>query len=586
MKAKDIMEPVNISLNPDSTMKDALLAYRSARLTGIPVINKDGMLIGMFTRHNLYDCLLQGISLDTSIEKYYLRDIMYFREDKTFNNFTELIRWLRNPRIGQTPVIDPNGRPSGTITQAYAVMHLLDHIEILYEELSNIFQQAPCGLVATDEWGIINLVSVYLNRLLPDVRVGEQIQELLPYLPFEEIINGVWTGPQKVKFLSSTFIVNGLPIIHAGKTQGAILILQDAAEIGAAKHYIKNEEHTQRVSLVQQLKNNNELSKLNGTKYTFESIIGRSASMEEIKKQALQAATSSSTVLIYGETGTGKELLAQAIHNASDRFKRPFVKVNCVAIPTELAEAELFGYEGGAFTGALRHGKPGKFELADGGTIFLDEIGDMPLPLQSKLLRVIQEKEIERVGGIRTKGIDVRILAATNKNLYQLKKEGRFRKDLYYRLKVLAITLPPLREHIEDIPFLLEYFLNRCNKESGKQIDGVANQVMEFLRTYQWPGNVRELENIIERAVIYCHRDSIQIADLGINSWEQDKEYNQDPGLALSIVAKEAEHETISKVLKITGGNKSKAAKLLGISRATLYDKLKNNQNLAAHHLK
>lgn len=579
MKAKDIMDPINVSLKPDSTMKDALLAYRSTRLTGIPVVNKDGMLIGMFTRHNLYDCLLQGTSLDTSIEKYYLRDITYFREDKTFNNLTELIRWLRNSRIGQTPVIDRNGRPSGTITQAYAVMHLLDHIEILYEELSNIFQQAPCGLVSTDEWGVINLVSVYLNRLLPDVRVGEQIQELLPYLPFEEIINGVWTGPQKVKFLSTTLIVNGLPIIHAGKTKGAILILQDAAEIETAKHYIKNEVNMQRVSLVNQLKHNNELFKLNGTKYTVECIIGKSTSMEEIKKQALQAATSSSTVLIYGESGTGKELLAQAIHNASDRFKRPFIKVNCAAIPAELAEAELFGYEGGAFTGALRHGKPGKFELADGGTIFLDEIGDMPLTLQSKLLRVIQEKEIERVGGIRTKEIDVRILAATNRNLYRLTKEERFRNDLYYRLKVLAITLPPLREHIEDIPFLLEYFLSKFNKESGKQIDGVTVEVIEFLNTYHWPGNIRELENIIERAVIYCNHDSIQIDDLGINSWEQNKKDDQNSGLALSEitkkVAKKIEQKTILKALKITGGNKSRAAKLLGISRATLYDKLK-----------
>jgi len=576
MKAKDIMEPISIALNPNSTMRDALLAYRSTRLTGIPVINEDGILIGMFTRHNLYDCLLQGTSLDTSIEKYYLRDITFFREDKAFNNLTELIRWLRNSRIGQTPVIDLDGRPSGTITQAYAVMHLLDHIEFLYEELSNIFQQAPCGLVSTDENGIVNLVSVYLNRVLPDVRVGEQIQDLLPYLPFDEIINGVWTGPHKVKYSATTLIVNGLPVIHDGKTKGAILILQDAAEIEAAKHYIKYEENTQRVSLVNQLKRDNELFKLNGTKYTIECMIGKSAGMQEIKKQAMQAAANSSTVLIYGESGTGKELLAQAIHNASDRFKRPFVKVNCVAIPTELAEAELFGYEGGAFTGALRHGKPGKFELADGGTIFLDEIGDMPLPVQSKLLRVIQEKEIERVGGVRTKKIDVRILAATNKNLYQLQKEGRFREDLYYRLKVLTITIPPLREHTGDIPFLLDYFLNRCRKESGKRIKGVTEEVKKFFNTYQWPGNIRELENLIERAVIYCHRDLIQIDDLGIDSWGQGENYTQGSGLALSEAAKEAEKETISKALKITGGNKSKAAKLLGISRATLYEKLRN----------
>lgn len=571
MKAKEIMVPVTVSLNPDSTVQDALLALRTTRLMSIPVVNRDGLLIGIFTRFNLYDCLLQGANLDTSIEKYYLRDVMYFREDKTFNNLTELILWLRNVRIGQTPVVDLNGRPSGIVTQAFAVNHLLDQIEILYEEMSNVFQQVPCGIVATDEWGTINLVSVYLNRLFPGVQVGVQIKEILPGLPFEEIVNGVWAGPQRLYCLSKVLIVNGLPIIHAGKTKGAILIMQDAAEIDSAKHYIKSEEVPQNFSSAIQLDRNDELFKLNGTKYTIECIVGKSTTIAEIKRQAMQAATSSSTVLISGESGTGKELLTQAIHNASDRFKRPFIKVNCAAIPAELAEAELFGYEGGAFTGALRHGKPGKFELADGSTIFLDEIGEMPLPLQSKLLRVIQEKEVERVGGIKTKKVDVRILAATNKNLYELTKEGKFRNDLFYRLKVLVLTLPPLREHVEDMPLLIDLFLSKFSKESGKQIDGVTDEVMEFLVKYHWPGNIRELENMLERAVIYCNNSLIQLNDLGIYSQDRNNNHDQGYGLALSEVAKEA----IIKALEITGGNKSRAAKILGISRAALYDKLK-----------
>lgn len=575
MRAKEIMVPVTVSLNPDSTVQDALLALRTTRLMSIPVVNRDGLLIGIFTRFNLYDCLLQGANLDTSIEQYYLRDVMYFREDKTFNNLTELILWLRNVRIGQTPVVDLNGRPSGVITQALALNHLLDQIEILYEEMSNVFQQVPCGIVATDEWGTINLVSVYLNRLFPGVQVGGQIKKLLPGLPFEEIVNGVWAGPQRLNYLSKVLIVNGLPIIHAGKTKGAILIMQDAAEIDSAKHYIKNEENPQNVSWAVQLERNDELFKLNGTKYSIECIIGKSTTISEIKRQAMQAATSSSTVLISGESGTGKELLAQAIHNASDRFKRPFIKVNCAAIPAELAEAELFGYEGGAFTGALRHGKPGKFELADGGTIFLDEIGEMPLSLQSKLLRVIQEKEVERVGGIKTKKVDVRILAATNKNLYKLTKEGQFRNDLFYRLKVLVLTLPPLREHVEDMPILIDFFLNKFSKESGKQIDGVTGEVMEFLINYHWPGNIRELENMFERAVIYCNNSLIQLDDLGIYSRDRNNNHDQGYGLALSEVAKEA----IIKALEITGGNKSRAAKILGISRAALYDKLREIKN-------
>ncbi|MHB8917652.1 MAG: sigma 54-interacting transcriptional regulator, partial [Desulfocucumaceae bacterium] len=337
MKAKDIMVPITVALNSESTVEDALLAFRSSRMMGIPVVNGDGLLIGIFTRFNLYDCLLQGANLNTSIDQYYLRDVIYFREDKTFNNVTELILWLRSVRIGQTPVVDLNGRPSGIITQALALNHLLDHIEILYEELSNVFQQVPCGIVATDERGTINLVSVYFNRLLPDVRVGMQIKKLLPGLPFEEIINGIWAGPQRLSYLSKILIVDGLPIIHAGRTKGAILILQDAAEIDAAKLYIKNEEAPKNVPYaIQKQRNNDELFKLNGTKYTIDSIIGKSTAMAEIKRQAMQAATSISTVLISGESGTGKEVLAQAIHNASDRFKRPFVKVNCAAIPAEL----------------------------------------------------------------------------------------------------------------------------------------------------------------------------------------------------------------------------------------------------------
>ncbi|AGL03267.1 transcriptional regulator containing PAS, AAA-type ATPase, and DNA-binding domains [Desulfoscipio gibsoniae DSM 7213] len=565
------MVPVKVSLSPDSTVKNALVIFRKTRLTGIPVVNKDGLLIGIFTRFNLYDCLLQGANLDTSIEDYYLRDVIYFRENKTFNNLTELILWLRNVRIGQTPVVDLSGRPSGVINQAYAVNHLLDHIEILYEELSNIFQQVPCGIVATDELGTINLVSVFLNRIFPDVKVGGHINDFIPNLPFEKIINGVWAGPQRINCLSKDLIVNGLPIIHTGKTKGAILIIQDAAEIDSAKYYNQNE-------LVPQVKMEryDELFKLNGTKYTIESIIGKSTVMADIKRRALQVATSSSTVLISGESGTGKELLAQAIHNASNRAKRSFIKVNCAAIPADIAEAELFGYEGGAFTGALRHGKPGKFELADGGTIFLDEIGDMPLSLQSKLLRVIQEKEVERIGGIKTKKVDVRILAATNRNLNNLVKEGKFRNDLYYRLKVLVITAPPLREHTEDIPLLLDYFISKFSKESGKKIKGVAEDVMKFLMNHRWPGNIRELENMVERAVIYCNNNIIELNDLEIYTKERKNKHELPHGLALSEVTKDA----IMKALEITGGNKSRAAKILGISRAALYDKLKEIKNL------
>ncbi|HUW65820.1 MAG TPA: sigma 54-interacting transcriptional regulator [Spirochaetia bacterium] len=571
MRAKEIMVPVTQTVSPASTVRDALNGFRSTRLMGIPVVDRDGLLTGMFTRINLYDCLLRGAGLNDSIEPYYLREVISLPEDKNFNTPSELTRWLRNVSIGQTPLVDAAGRPSGMLTQAYAVNYLLDHIELLYEELSNILQQAPCGILATDGEGVINLVSTYLQRILPAARLGERIKDVLPGIPFDEIVDGVWLGPRKVKHRSQVLLVNGLPIIQDREVKGVVLILQDAAEIDAVIKHPSDEDKQQELSFTVKARLiEDELYKLNGTKYTIENIIGNSPAIQEIKRKVLQIAQTPSTVLVTGESGTGKEIIVQAVHNASDRFKRPFVKINCAAIPLELAESELFGYEGGGFTGALRHGKPGKFEIADGGTLFLDEIGDMPLPLQGKLLRVIQEREVERVGGIKAKKIDVRIIAATNKDLYKLCKEEKFRKDLLYRLEVLVLNAPPLREHLEDVSPLVYYFVDKFHRKLNKRVVSVNPEVMDYINKYAWPGNVRELENMIHRAVIYAKTDSIQMEDLGIDS--RDFKYVREGGLALSDVAREA----IIRALEATNGNKSQAAKLLGISRATLYDKLRS----------
>lgn len=330
--------------------------------------------------------------------------------------------------------------------------------------------------------------------------------------------------------------------------------------------------------------NSNKLFKLNGTKYTIDCFIGQSKSITEIKSLALLATRISSTVLICGERGVGKELLAQSIHNADNRRQqRPFIKVDCAALPEEMAEAELYGYEVGAFAGAFNYGKPGIFELANGGTIFLDNVDKMPLSLQGRLLRFTQGKEIERLGGTRTEEIDVRIVAATNKDLWQLAKEGLFRKELYFRLKVLDITIPPLREHIQDIPCLLNYYLDIYNNKFNKQIKGLTMDALEFLNNYQWPGNIREFKNMIEKAVAVCQHAFITFNDLGINFWEQNKHSDHRFSLVIPETKnkplKETEVEAIFNALKITRGNKSKAAKLLGISRSTLYDRLKTSSS-------
>ncbi|MCG9967731.1 sigma 54-interacting transcriptional regulator [Pelotomaculum terephthalicicum JT] len=459
MLAKNLTVPTALFLNRNSTIHEAIQIFRKTKLGGIPIVDSSNHLIGIFTRSNLFDCLLKGVSTKDTLVDHFITDVLYFKENERFNNLSELNQWLLKARIGQTPVVDLDGKPIGFITSDYIIRFLVDHIKSF------------CQIKNT----------------------------------------------QQKSF-----------------------------------HQIKQEE----------------LYEINGTRYTIDSIIGKSKVMEELKRKALQAAKISATVLISGECGTGKELFAQAIHNASDRCIKPFININCAAIPAELAESELFGYEGGAFTGASKHGKPGKFELADKSTIFLDEIGDMPMQLQSKLLRIIQEKEVMRVGGLRAKKIDVRIIAATNQDLQKLYYDGKFRKDLYYRLKVVSLNIPPLRNHLEDIPTLVNYFVQTYGEANNKQIKEISKDATNFLQSSNWPGNIRELANVIERAVLFCKDNIIRLEDLENSIVES--------GLNICSL-NNLEKETILQVLKNTHGNKSKTAKLLGISRSTLYRKLEGN---------
>jgi len=302
--------------------------------------------------------------------------------------------------------------------------------------------------------------------------------------------------------------------------------------------------------------------------YCFPNIIGESEEIRKVFSLIEKVAESDSTVLILGESGTGKELIATTIHYQSKRKDKPLIKVNCAAMPDGLIESELFGHEKGAFTGAIKR-KPGRFELASGGTIFLDEIGDIPLSTQSKILRVIQERQFERVGGTETLNVDVRIIAATNKNLEEEVKKGSFREDLYYRLNVIPITLPPLRRRKEDIPSLIDFFLGKCRNKISRDVR-FSKDAMDALLKYDYPGNVRELENIVERCITLSTSDIIQKDDLP--SFIIKKSDNKQ--ISLSDVAAEAEKEHIIRILKTTKGNKTRAAEMLGISRKTLWEKM------------
>ncbi|MEA4884714.1 MAG: sigma 54-interacting transcriptional regulator [Clostridia bacterium] len=309
-----------------------------------------------------------------------------------------------------------------------------------------------------------------------------------------------------------------------------------------------------------------------GTDFTFSDIIGGSNALADVKRMAEEAARYDSSILLIGETGTGKELFARAIHNASHRRESPFVGVNCAAIPESLLESELFGYEPGAFTGASKNGKPGKFELADHGTLFLDEIGDMPLFLQAKLLRVIQNMEITRVGGVYSKRVDVRIVSATNQDLNAFIAQGRFRPDLYYRLNVVPIRLPALRERREDISVLTQYFAVHYAGLFNKDVRGLTDEALEALLEYSWPGNVRELENVIEFAVNFAKGDRITIDDVRPRLPEMRERCSA--GLDLKTALDQCALKLVEERLAVYGrdaAGKERAAGELGISRATLY---------------
>lgn len=312
-------------------------------------------------------------------------------------------------------------------------------------------------------------------------------------------------------------------------------------------------------------------------KYSFGNIVARSEAMAHVFDLVRKVADHKTTVLITGETGTGKELIARAIHSNGHRASGPLVTINCGGLPENLLESELFGYKKGAFTDAVRD-KPGRFEEADGGTIFLDEIGELPLPLQVKLLRVLQEEEITPLGDVGSKKIDVRVIAATSKDLNREVEEGRFRGDLFYRINVMTIHLPPLRERRGDIPLLIGYFIDLFNKKLGKTIEGLSSEAMPILMGYPWPGNIRELENVIERAVLLAKDRWITPAELPPSiTTDSGIRPSFDPEQTLSIkkATRHLERKLIQKVLKLTGGNRTQAAKILEISRPMLISKIK-----------
>jgi len=382
--------------------------------------------------------------------------------------------------------------------------------------------------------------------------------------------------------------MNGLEFLHAVKRQnaaipvvvmtafGTVETAVEAMKAGASDYVLKPFSLAEmRMVIHKELdvhklrEENRSLREALGRRYELANVAARSPKMQEVLATVERVAPTNATVLLGGESGVGKDLIARAIHEKSRRARGPFVKINSTAIPENLLESELFGYERGAFTGAVAS-KPGKFELADKGTLFLDEIGDVPPATQVKLLRVLQEREFERLGGTKTIKVDVRLIAATNRDLREALEQGTFREDLYYRLNVVPIDIAPLRERKEDIPELVNIFIARFAGDSGKPVEGITPEALRILTNYHWPGNVRELQNIIERACALAKGTMIEAADIHLDTRPTKAGNGANKFLPDGMTLEQWEDEMIQEALRRANGNKSHAARLLGLSRNAL----------------
>ncbi|ARK30441.1 sigma 54-interacting transcriptional regulator [Halalkalibacter krulwichiae] len=440
------------------------------------------------------------------------------------------------------------------------------------ELLETVMELAYDGIVIVDENGYITMLSKEYGDFIgvdPKEAIGKHVTDIIENTRMHEVAkSGKVEIADLQKINGDYMIATRVPIIRNGEIKGAVgrVLFKNVGDFNSLYKRVN--------AIEKELKKyKGEFKEQNKAAYTFLHIIGKSKAINLAKSEAERAALSDSSILLLGESGTGKELFAHSIHHASKRSNGSFVKINCAAIPADLLESELFGYEEGSFTGAKKGGKKGKFEAADGGTIFLDEIGELPLHMQVKFLRVLQEKEVEKIGSTSTKKIDVRIIAATNRNLEEMIDKGEFRLDLYYRLNVVSIHIPSLRERDNDLSILSRYFIDKLNKLMDKRVQGLTKEAENKLYHYQWPGNIRELENVMERAMNLVHSNDKMI-DINHLSEKLLSKNETKEIIPLSDLMEQTEKEALQSALLFTKGNRSKAAKLLKVSRTTFYEKL------------
>lgn len=696
MRVRDLMSSKLIVLDAAAFLSEAALTFFENNIDGAPVVDEEGVLIGLLTKTHL----IRSIAQHNDVSEQRVRDVM--TAEVVSLKDTMLVKELEQSNLifkyGRFPVINSRNQPIGFLTRTDLVKYLSDRSVSMAEEFEAVIHSVSNGVMTINAAGrvtMFNPAAEAITGMKAEKVIGRPVNDVIPGTGLLRVLEtGISDLNQKIQVGTSQIITKRSPIIKNSQIVGAVTIFQDVTELrklaseleevkdlkstldsivnsifdgivvvdkngyiimmndaygeflqtdpkkAVGRHItdvIENTrmhivaqtgkaeicdmqkigEHNTVVTRIPIVKDGEvtgavgklvfrdvkdlrvlarkmtslqseleyykeELRKVQGGKYTIESIIGSSEKVQWLKTSALRAAKGNSTVLITGESGTGKELFAQAVHYASPRLHGPFIKINCASIPENLLESELFGYDEGAFTGARKGGKPGKFELANGGTIFLDEIGDMTMPMQAKLLRVLQEREVERVGGTKTNPVDVRVIAATNRDLELMMEKGSFRQDLYYRLNIITLHIPPLRERPEDIPELCEALLYKITKESQFDLDGISTEAMELLMGYDWPGNIRELENVLERSVnLMDETGKIMPEHLppamrrGITHKATTK---KEMAQELAGIMEDAEKEAIYKALEAAGGNRSLAAKMLGIHRSGFYQKLSKYQ--------
>ncbi|WP_404432548.1 sigma 54-interacting transcriptional regulator [Sutcliffiella horikoshii] len=574
---KEMITPIPYQIKEDATLIEALNIMKEEKYGLLPVVDRERKLMGVFTRSNLFQMVKQEKSLTTPIKEFVKKDVYSLKEDTSFKELQEIVR---NSSVGTGVVVDAENRVIGLFTKADMVMGLLNVTKTLNlkQSLQTAMDHAYDGILLADETQTIQMVSPSLLELFnmdyQDV-LHKKTNEVFPHFQISKIYESEEADISDFHEINGIkYIIHRIPVIQEGRVVGAIVKIM----------YRQLNEVNELFKRLQKAENkasfyHTELKKSENARFTWDHIITEHPVMEKIKKSAAKAAKGRSTILIRGESGTGKELFAHAAHNSSARKDGKFVVVNCAAIPEDLLESEFFGYEDGAFTGARSRGKIGKFDLANGGSLFLDEIGDMSLNLQAKLLRVLQEREFYRVGGTKRIHVDVRIIAATNRNLEEMVKEGTFREDLYYRLNVISLFIPPLRERMMDIQILSEKIMSELNRVIGTSITGFEPRAKQILTSYHWPGNVRELRNVMERAMTFAEHGKIKVEDLpdymlgSAHVTVEETAITQEESMVES-----AERHAIEEALTRTKGNKAKAAKMLGISRSSLYDKLRKYQ--------